>query len=97
MQSDAFASQKFTWPTVTGAPPAVTDAVRATTVPAAIVVALFPPALMLRLTVLIARVCAFSPGVTTKAQNVTKTTIGSSREAVFEADPKYSTYRRSEG
>ena len=39
----AVASQKLTWPGVTGVLPAITVAVRVTTLPAATVVTAFPP------------------------------------------------------
>jgi hypothetical protein len=43
VQNLAVASQKSTWPGVTGVPPAITVAVKVTTLPGATVVTTFPP------------------------------------------------------
>src|SRR5580704_10981245 len=43
VQNLAVASQKLTWPGVTGVPPVMTVAVRVTTLPCATVVTTFPP------------------------------------------------------
>jgi hypothetical protein len=69
VQDFAVASQKFTWPTVTGVLPAVTAAVSATTLPEAIVVTALPPEVTVRVVVVAGPLAIAGSPTSSKALN----------------------------